>query len=86
MASWSIIYLTIGVVVLIAAVWRVARNGNLFLALAGITYCVGIALLFFFQELYGLLVIPGLPPLGRILQYIALPVFIGIAILSIKHR
>lgn len=77
--SWSVIYLIIAIVAGVFGVWKIARRGNLFLGVAGLTWFLVVLFSNYVPDLYNLVIISGVPTFGRLLHFVALPVFLILA-------
>ena len=84
--SWKYVYLVIAVATLVAAIWRGARGSKLLLPALGILWFIVVLFLYFIPDAYNVVMVKGIPSLGRLLHYIAVPVLIVLLLLSGKRR
>jgi hypothetical protein len=84
--SWEHLYLVIGIAALLVSVWRLARGAHLLLPLAGILWFLVVLFRFFVPEAYRLALIRGVPSLGRLIHYVAVPVLLVLLLLSVRGR
>ena len=84
--SWKLVYLLISIVCLIAGVWRLARGGNIFIVLTGFVWFFTVLFLFYLPDVYNFVLIEGVPTLGKLLHYIALPILIILIFYSVRER
>lgn len=84
--SWKIIFLIIAIACIVMAIWKLSRHGNLFTAMVGILWFFTVLFLFFVPGVYDFVIIKGVPSLGRLIHYVALPIFIILSMSSIRHR
>ena len=84
--SWKYVYLIIAVLALVAAIWRVARGSRLLLPVLGILWFLVVLFLYFIPDAYNFVLISGVPSLGRLIHYLAVPALIILLLLSGKRR
>jgi hypothetical protein len=84
--NWNYVYLVIGVVSLIAAVWRLARGSHLLLPIIGMLWFLVVLLQFFIPDAYRFVMIQGMPSIGRLIHYVAIPVCIILVLLQRSGR
>ena len=84
--SSHLVYLIIGVVCLIAGVWRLARRGNVIAFIVGILWFVAVLLQFYLPGAYNFKPIDRIPSAGNLVHYVAVPVFIIILLFSVRER
>jgi len=84
--NWNYVYLIIGVACLLAGLWRLSRGANPFLPLTGVLWFLVVLFQFFIPEAYRFTLIKGIPSLGRLIHYVAIPVFILFLLLSARGR
>ncbi len=84
--QWSTIYLILAILAGGFGIWRIARGRNSFLGLLGILWFFIILFKFYVPDLFGLVLIKGIPTLGRILEYLLTPVFLLLAYVNIGPR
>ena len=83
--SWKYVYLIIAVAALVAAIWRGARGSRL-LPTLGILWFLVVLFLYFIPDAYNLVLVSGVPSLGRLIHYVAIPVLIVLLLLVGKRR
>jgi hypothetical protein len=74
--SWKYVYLIIAIATLVAAIWRGSRGSRLLLPALGILWFIVVLFLYFIPDAYNLVLIGGVPSLGRLIHYVAVPVLI----------
>ena len=74
--SWKYVYLIIAIAALVAAIWRGSRGSRLLLPALGILWFIVVLFLYFIPDAYNLVLIDGVPSLGRLIHYVAVPVLI----------
>lgn len=84
--SWKYVYLIISVATLVAAIWRTSRGSRLLLPALGILWFLVVLFLYFIPDAYNLVLINGVPSLGRLIHYVAVPVLIVLLLLFGKRR
>jgi hypothetical protein len=84
--SWKYVYLIIAVAALMAAIWRGARGSRLLLPALGILWFLVVLFLFFIPDAYNLVLVNGVPSLGRLIHYVAIPVVIVLLLFVGKRR
>jgi hypothetical protein len=84
--SWSVIYLLIAIGCFIVAIWRLARRANIFLVMIGVVWFFTLFFKIYLPSVYRFVLIQGVPSIGALLHYVVLPVFIILALISIKSR
>lgn len=84
--AWHHVYLIIGIAALLVSIWRLARGAHLLLPLVGVLWFLVILFQFFIPEAYGFVLIKGIPSLGRLIHYVAVPVLVVLLLLSVRGR
>jgi hypothetical protein len=84
--SWKYVYLVIAVATLVAAIWRGARGSRLLLPALGILWFLVVLFLYFIPDAYNMVLIHGVPSLGRLIHYVAVPVLIVLLLVFGKRR
>ena len=84
--SWKYVYLIIAVAILVAAIWRAARGSRLLLPALGILWFLVVLFLYFIPDAYNFVLVSGVPSLGRLIHYVAVPVLIVLLLLAGKRR
>jgi hypothetical protein len=84
--SWSIIYLLLAIACVLGSVWRAAKGGNIFLILTGFFFFLVILFRMYIPSAYDFVIISGIPTLGRLLLYVALPVCLAFSLFTLRHR
>jgi hypothetical protein len=77
--GWSTVYLVIGIIAGIFGIWNLARQRNVFLAIAGVLWFLIILFEHYIPKVYRFILISGVPPVGTLLLYIFIPVLIILA-------
>jgi hypothetical protein len=84
--SSHLVYLIIGIVCLIAGVWRLARRGNVIAFIVGILWLVTVLFQFYVPAAYNFKPLDRIPSAGNLVHYVALPVFTIILLFSVRER
>ena len=84
--SWNLVYLILGIICLIGGVWRLARRGNAIAFITGGLWFLTVLFQFYLPGVYNFNLIRGVPDLGPLLHYVAVPVFLFILLFSLKER
>lgn len=84
--SWNILYLILGILCIVAGVWRLARGGNIYVVLTAIFWFLSVLFLFFVPKAYNYNISKNLPSLGRTIHYILVPIFLIISLYSVKKK
>ena len=84
--SSHLVYLIIGVICLIAGVWRLARRGNVIALIVGVLWFVAVLFQFYLPSAYNFKPIDRIPSAGNLIHYVAVPVFIIILLFSVRER
>lgn len=82
--AWSIVYLVFAIGALAVSIWNLALAKNFFLSLLGILWFLIVLFLFFIPDVYNVVLIKGVPPLGTLIKYLGLPVILILAFF--QHR
>jgi hypothetical protein len=82
--AWNVICLIGGIATLVLGVFSLMQKKHFFLSLAGIVWFLVVLFNFFVANVYNFILIQGVPSLGNLLLFIALPVFIVLSFFSRK--
>jgi hypothetical protein len=77
--GWSTVYFVIAVIAGILGIWNLARQRNVFLAIAGILWFLIVLFENYVPKVYRYVLVSGVPEIGSLLLYILIPVFIILA-------
>ena len=77
--QWGTIYLILAILAGGFGIWKIARGRNVFLGLLGILWFLIILFKFYVPDLFDMRLIKGIPTLGRLLEYLLVPIFLLIA-------
>jgi hypothetical protein len=84
--DWHHLYLIVGIAALLIGIWKLAKGSRVVPPLLGILWFLVVLFQYFIPEAYRLVLIKGMPSLGNVLHYLALPALI-ILLLAIRgHR
>lgn len=84
--SWNVVYLIFAIVCMIMAVWKISRHGNFFIAMVGILWFLTILFYLYVPSIYNFTIIRGIPSFGRLIHFVAMPVFIILSLSSHRSR
>jgi hypothetical protein len=84
--SSHLVYLIIGIVCLIAGVWRLARRGNAIAFIVGLLWLVAVLFQFYVPGAYNFKPLDRIPSAGNLVHYVALPVFTIILLFSVREK
>ena len=87
MTTWTTIYLIAAIVTGAMGIWTLARGSrNPYLSIAGILWFAAILFRFFIRDVANFVIVRGLPTLGDLLLFAAIPVFLILAFLGTGSR
>lgn len=86
MATWSAIYLIVGILVGALGLWNLARGGDPYLCVTAILWFFIVLFNQHIPGVWNFVLVQGLPSLGSLLLYLALPVMIGLSIFRYRGR
>ena len=81
---WNVVYLIGGIATLVLGVFSIVQRRQTFLAIAGIIWFCVVLFSQYVPSVYNAALIQGIPSLGELLLFVALPVFIILALFSRK--
>jgi hypothetical protein len=81
---WNVVFLIGGIATLVLGVFSLVQRRQTFLAIAGIIWFGVVLFHEYVPSAYNLVLIQGVPSLGDLLLFLALPVFIVLAFFSRK--
>ncbi len=84
--QWGTIYLILAILAGGLGIWKIARGRNTFLGLLGILWFLIILFKFYVPDLFDMRLIRGIPTLGRLLEYLLVPVFLLLAYINTGRR
>ncbi len=84
--QWATIYLIFAILTGGLGIWKIARGRNTFLGLLGILWFLIILFKFYVPDLFNMSLIRGIPTLGRLLEYLVLPVFLLLSYINTRRR
>ena len=84
--QWGTIYLILAILAGGLGIWKLARNRNPFLGLTGVLWFLIILFKFYVPDLFSLVIIRGIPTLGRLMEYALLPVLLLFAYFNTGSR
>ena len=87
MTTWTTVYLIAAIVAGAMGIWTLARGSrNPYISIAGILWFAAILSRFFIREIAQFVLVKGLPTLGDLLLFVAVPVFLILSFLSLGSR
>jgi hypothetical protein len=84
--GWSTLFFIIAVIVGIIGIWNLARQRSIFLSLAGILWFLIVLFERYIPSVYTYRIAEGVPGLGTLFLYVAVPVFLVIAFFTASSR
>ncbi len=84
--SWNVFYLILGIMCIIAGVWRLARGGNFYIVITAILWFLSVLFMFFVKSAYNYKISTNIPSLGNIIHFVAVPVFLILSLYSVKRK
>ncbi len=84
--QWGTIYLILAILSGGFGIWKLARNRNPFLGFLGILWFLVVLFRFYVPDLFNLVLIRGVPTLGRLMEYALLPILLLFAYFNIGRR
>jgi hypothetical protein len=84
--AWSTVYLVLAIIVAILGIWNIARGRSIFLSLIGIVWFVFVLFERWVPEAYNFVIVRGVPSVGNLLQYLAIPALLVVAFFTGRHR
>ncbi len=84
--QWATIYLIFAILTGGLGIWKIARGRNTFLGLLGILWFLIILFKFYVPDLFNMSLIRRIPTLGRLLEYLVLPVFLLLSYINTRRR
>jgi hypothetical protein len=82
MATWTTVYLIVGIVVGALGLWHLARRGDPYLCVTGILWFLVTLFRLYVPGVWTLVIVQGLPSVGSLLLYLAVPVFLALALIG----
>jgi hypothetical protein len=86
MTTWTTIYLILAVLAGGLGIWNLARGRNPYLSVAGLLWFVAVLLRFFVPQLADVVIVSGIPELGALVLYAAVPLFMILAFFNVGTR
>jgi hypothetical protein len=86
MDAWHTVYLIISIILGILGIWNLARQRNVFLAIASIFWFLIVLFRFFVPNIYDYILISGMPSVGELSLFVVVPVFLFLAFFSGYRR
>ena len=86
MTTWTTIYLILAVLAGGLGIWNLARGRNPYLSVAGLLWFVAVLLRFFVPQLADAVIVSGIPELGALVLYAAVPLFMILAFFNVGSR
>ena len=87
MTTWTTVYLITAIVAGAMGIWTLARGSrNSYLSIAGILRFAAILFRFFIPDVARFVIVRGLPTLGDLMLYLAVPVFLVLSFLFAGSR
>jgi hypothetical protein len=86
MNGWNPVYLVISIIIGILGIWNLARQRNVFLAIAGVFWFLVILFKFFVSNIYNYVLISGVPSVGELALFVVIPVFLFLAFFNTYRR
>ncbi len=83
--TWNVIFLIGGIATLVLGIFSLVQRRQTFLAVAGILWFCIVLFSQFIPSVYNAVIIKGLPVLGNLILFLALPTFIVLAFFSRKN-
>ncbi len=84
--AWSTIYLIFAILVAVLGIWNIARRRSIFLSLIGIVWFVFVLFERWVPEAFNFVIVRGVPSVGNLLQYLAIPLLLVVAFFTGRHR
>jgi predicted membrane metal-binding protein len=82
--TWNVIFLIGGIATLVLGIFSLVQRRQTFLAVAGILWFCIVLFSQFIPNVYNAVIIKGLPVLGNLVLFLALPTFLVLAFFSRK--
>ncbi len=86
MTTWTTIYLILAVLAGGLGIWNLARGRNPYLSVAGLLWFVAVLMRFFVPQLADTVIVSGIPELGALVLYAAVPLFMILAFFNVGTR
>ena len=87
MTTWRTVYLIAAILAGGMGIWTLARGSrNPYLSIAGILWFAAILSRFFIRDVANFVLVSGLPTLGDLLLFVAVPVFLILSFLVTGSR
>ena len=80
--TWNVIFLIGGIATLVLGIFSLVQRRQTFLAVAGILWFCIVLFSQFIPGVYNAVIIKGLPILGHLVLFLALPTFLVLAFFS----
>jgi hypothetical protein len=84
--GWYTVYLVISIIIGILGIWNLARQRNVFLAIAGVFWFLVVLFRFFVGNIYNYVLISGIPVIGELALFVVIPIFLFLAYFSTYRR
>jgi hypothetical protein len=84
--TWTTIYLILAVFLGGLGVWNLARGRNPYLGIAGLAWFVAVLLHYYIPGLRDVVLVSGIPNLGSLVMYGAVPAFMILAFFDVGGR
>jgi tetrahydromethanopterin S-methyltransferase subunit C len=84
--GWSTLFFIVGILFGVIGIWNLARQRNIFLALAGILWFLVVLFERYIPRVYNYQLGEGVPALGLLFLYLVIPIFLIIAFFSAPNR
>jgi hypothetical protein len=84
--GWSTLFFIVGILFGVIGIWNLARQRNIFLALAGILWFLVVLFERYIPRVYNYQLAEGVPALGLLFLYLVIPIFLIIAFFNAPNR
>jgi hypothetical protein len=77
--GWSTVYFVLAIIAGVLGIWNLARQRNVFLAIAGVLWFLIVLFEHYVPGVYRYVLISGVPSVGSLLLYVFVPILIILA-------
>ncbi len=86
MTTWTTIYLVLAVLTGGLGIWNLARGRNPYLSVTGLLWFAAVLMRFFLPQIADVVIVSGIPELGGLVLYAAVPLFMIFAFFNVGTR